>query len=600
MAAPAPEAKKGPRPGNKRPALVAPGLQTLFALPPSRLWQHLRWPLKRLWIGSRLYDLTLGRDSGGEFRVPAPESWAGDVESGLRLLEGEFRFAGQSVFNPVRLRAPVLAADKASAQPGPAAPDAAWHEALAGFSWLDDLKVVGSPAARQLAKDLTARWLDEYPRYHPLGWRADLLASRLRHIFLNHAFLEIRGDAAYRARILGAIKRQARHLGRVLPELLFGADLLLAAISLMIAGLMLPSGDRLFARGRALFKRELARQILSDGGHIERSPRRMLDVLQHLVDLRDIVEAARQPLPDDLVIAIDHLAAALDLLRHDDGSLAAFNDTWPIDANLVDRAIQRAAESPRLVNSLPSSGFQRLEAGASVVIVDAGAPPPHGYDAHAHAGTLSFEMSHDGECLIVNCGAHPWSAAWREVQRTTAAHSTIIVDNLNSAILLPQKMPPRGLVFGLALPPRQIACRREEQDGQTWLDCAQDGYRESFGLEHRRRLYLAADGATFMGEDHLIGPGGNAFALRFHLHPDIQASVTQDGSAALLRSPKDIQKGACWRLRVSGGSLGLAESAYSAPGGIIRRSQQLAIVGPIESDHTELRWVFQREERSRR
>ena len=52
-----------------------------------------------------------------------------------------------------------------------------------------------------------------------------------------------------------------------------------------------------------------------------------------------------------------------------------------------------------------------------LVDVDCGAPARHGFDDHAHAGTLSFELCYDGERMIVNCGAHPWSKEWRQVQR---------------------------------------------------------------------------------------------------------------------------------------------------------------------------------------
>ncbi len=144
---------------------------------------------------------------------------------------------------------------------------------------------------------------------------------------------------------------------------------------------------------------------------------------------------------------------------------------------------------------------------------------------------------------IVNCGAHPWSKEWGQVQRTTAAHSTLVVDNTNSAMLLPHG--------GMALRPGVVTCRREETDGQIWLDTSHDGYEEGFGLVHRRKLYLSLDGNDFMGEEHLVGPGGNAYALRFHLHPQVSVSVTQNGQSAFIKMPK----GSGWRLRVDGAEL---------------------------------------------
>jgi uncharacterized heparinase superfamily protein len=337
----------------------------------------------------------------------------------------------------------------------------------------------------------------------------------------------------------------------------------------------------------------LPRQLLADGGHVERSPQRMLELLIRLIDLRDVFTAARRPLPDSLQITIETMASVVLMLAHGDGQLARFNDTAALDPRLVEAALRRAGGRLRPLNQLPLTGFQRMECARTVALVDCGAPPRHGLDYHAHAGTLAIELSIDGDPLIVNCGAHPWSREWQQVQRTSAAHSTMIVDNVNSSMLLPPKKAIGGgmKMGGIALKPDIVTSRREETNGQIWLDLSHNGYEEGFGLIHRRRLYLSANGEDFMGEDHLIGKGGNSFALRFHLHPGVQVSITQNGQAALMK----LAKGSFWRMRVQGGELALAESAAIGIGGRVRRTQQLVIMGAIESDRTEVKWLIQRE-----
>jgi uncharacterized heparinase superfamily protein len=569
--------KTGPRRGNQRPKLLAPRLQTFFSLPAPLIWQQLRQRLRQPYYRSGLYHLSLGKRSSGELRLPATEAWGGDDQAGLLLLGGEFRFAGEVVRGPAPLGNPMGVGE-------------GWRRIVNSFAWLNDLRVVGGPYARQLAKQLTLRWIEENERYEPFAWRADILAARLRNILLNHDYLDVNNDALFRSQLLLSLSRQAEHLCRALPDALAGGAYVKAAASLMLAGLMLPRGDKWLARGQAHLGPALAAQMLADGGHVERSPHQMLQVLQHLIDLRDTFQAAKAQrgdaapkFPDSLVLTINNLGSVLLMLSHGDGMLAGFNDTPEIDPQELVRTIERVGEKLRPLNQLPLTGFQRLDRGRSSVIMDCGAPPRHGLDDHAHAGTLSFEFTHDSERMIVNCGAHPWSREWRQVQRTTAAHSTLIVDNTNSAMLLPHG--------GLALRPNIVTCRREETDGQIWLDTSHDGYEEGFGLVHRRKIYLSADGHDFMGEEHLVGPGGNDYALRFHLHPQVSVSVTQNGQTALIRMPK----GSGWRLRVDGAELALAESIHISELGQVRRSQQIVVIGTIESDHTEIRWLLQRE-----
>src|SRR5439155_1349201 len=51
---------------------------------------------------------------------------------------------------------------------------AAWH----GFGWLADLVSAGE-AAREAARALIQSWLDTRPTRHPIGWRPDVLGTRI-------------------------------------------------------------------------------------------------------------------------------------------------------------------------------------------------------------------------------------------------------------------------------------------------------------------------------------------------------------------------------------------------------------------------------------
>lgn len=135
-----------------------------------------------------------------------------------------------------------------------------------------------------------------------------------------------------------------------------------------------------------------------------------------------------------------------------------------------------------------------------------------------------------------------------------------------------------------------MPAERAEEDGRQWLSGSHDGYRPVFGLVHARQLFLAADGEDLRGEDRLTGPAGKGFAIRFHLHPEVQASLTQDGSAALLRLPSGLG----WRLRAQGAVMSLAESVYLGSGEL-RKTQQLVLDGHVGSSGALVKWALKRE-----
>jgi uncharacterized heparinase superfamily protein len=295
------------------------------------------------------------------------------------------------------------------------------------------------------------------------------------------------------------------------------------------------------------------------------------------------LRAAESEVPQALQSAIDRAAPMLRFFRHGDARFALFNGSDEETAERIDLVLARADAKGRAPLSAPHSGFQRLQAGRTLVLSDAGAPPPRGFDGAAHAGILSFEMSYARERLVVNCGGYDGAnAQWRAAARTTAAHSTLIVADTNAGELRAEG--------GFARAPRLIACERAEDDGAQWFEASHDAYESSFGLIHARQLFLAADGDDLRGEDRLTGRAGQAFAIRFHLHPLVQASLTQEGSTVLLRLPS----GTGFRLRAQGAVMSLAESVYLG-GGEPRKSQQVVLDGHVGSGGATVKWALRRE-----
>jgi uncharacterized heparinase superfamily protein len=392
--------------------------------------------------------------------------------------------------------------------------------------------------------------------------------------------------ADFRARYLRSVHLHLNHLGSAAATAPAGAATIAALKGLIVAALALDHTVFL-ARGWRRLETALGQQILADGVHVERSPRLQLQVLHDLAEIAMAYSASGRAIPPALLAAMESMAPALRLFRHGDGALALFNDSSEANADAIERVLAASGAGKGRLEQAPSGGFQRLARGTLTVILDAGRPAPPGLDAHAHAGTLSLEISSGRERLIVNCGAHPWNADWRHVQRHTAAHSTLAIDDMSSSELKPQ---------GLGRRVSHVICRREEAEGQIWLDASHDGYAANLGVLHHRRLYLSDDGEDLRGEDRIEGHGGARFALRFHLHPAVDASLAQGGAAALLRLPS----GQGWRLRIDNAALALEESAYLGTAGQVQRTRHVVATGPLEGEETLLRWALTREDRKKR
>jgi len=516
-----------------------------------------------------VYPLTLRGRAPRALRLVPPDPWSGDPEKGSRILGGRFPFAGQS-----------LAVSGFDALP--AGLSAAARDHLHGFAWLRDLRAVGSDRAPRHARALVEGWLERNERWRAEAWAPHVLAGRLVAWLGHFRFLTADAEAAFAARLLASLAAQTRHLRRTVRRRAPNARSLGALKGLCYASLCLPGFERHFEAAMRGLEREISRQVWPDGGHIERCPATQAQVLGDCLDLRALLLAADQDVPDWLQGAIDRMPPLLRALRHGDGGLALFNGGGEGERERLDALFAQAKARGKPLSSAPHTGFHRLSAGRAVVIVDAGPPPPPGADRAAHAGTLSFEFSVGRERLIVNCGTHPAGEAdWTDALRATAAHSTLVVDDVNSADLLPGG--------GLGRRPLDVGAGRREFDGNLLIEATHDGYLKPFGLTHRRAVFLAADGEDLRGEDELNGAGGKTFAVRFHLHPRIQASPLAEGAGVLLRTAA----GHGWRFRAEGGAIALEDSVYLGDG-TPRRSRQIVVSGRLAGGGATVKWRLRR------
>lgn len=509
--------------------------------------------------------------------------WPGDAARGARLLRGELETLGTA--RPLRIG--LAGAEGWDAPSG----SVTWRAAAHGFAWMRDLRALGTDAARLHARALTADWLARGAE-EALADSPEVTGARLSAWLGHWDFFAATAEDQFRRAVMTRMAQDARDLSAALPAEAEHRGALAALKGAMAAAIALEE-DAYLQRAARFLPAEIERQFHPDGGHVERSPGMQLLALQDLIEIRNLMHGAGVEPPPHLAALLDRAAPALRLFRHGDGGLALFNGTRDESSALIDLVLTQGQARGRAPMDLPETGFQRLQAGRTLIIADTGAPPtgraaagadgglPAGADRFAHAGTLAFEMSVGRDRLIVNCGAAPAAEeAWRDALRATAAHSTLILSDTNSAELRPE---------GLGRRPEQVETARHESAGAQWLEASHDGWRRAFGALHRRRLYLAESGDDLRGED-MVEVGGDGvvhpFTLRFHLHPGVVASLLQDESAALLRLPSGIG----WKLRAKGARVALEESVYL--GGEPRRSQQVVLVA--EEGEASVQWAITR------
>ena len=498
------------------------------------------------------------------------DNWPGNANRGAVTVGGDFECLGTVIRDADK---PWLATSVSDA----------WLTSVSEFNWLRDLRAVGNDEARARGRDLIAHWIESHGnRWHKTSWRPSVTGIRIANWLGQREFIAVGADVKFLNKLDNSIHQQGRYLQHVVNITPAGIDRIFAYKGLILIALS-EKNTAQFTKWLGRLDHEIDAQVLGDGGHVSRSPAIELSLLKHLIDIRAALRDAKEEVSHTLQTAIDKIAPMVRFFRHGDGGLALFNGSDEEEGWLIDVVLTRSEARGKPLDSAPHSGFERLAANRTLLLMDVGAPPRAGYDQRAHAGAMSFEMSVGKERIITNCGAHfGGTASWLDAQRTTAAHSTVTVEDVNSAELL--------TTGGVGARPRSVSAERREADGNIWIDANLIGYGGRNTADHTRRLYLSANGGDIRGEDTITGNDSQKFVARFHLHPTIQASLVRQANSVLMRTPS----GSGWRFRASGGVISLQESVYLGLPGEVKRAEQVVISAATQNGNGQVKWAISR------
>ena len=477
-------------------------------------------------------------------------------------------------------------------------PSEDWEVALLGFGWLRHLRAADTALTRANARSLVDDWISNPGRKRPLERRPDVLARRVISLLSQAPLVLGDTDGKFYRKYLRGLTREIRYLRYAMLDITDGVPRLQVLIALCYASLCLANQARHIRSATRRLSDELQRQILPDGGHISRNPGALVELLSDLLPLRQTFAARNIAPPPALLNAIDRMMPMLRFFRHGDGSFALFNGMSNAPSDLVATLLAYDDTHGVPMANMPHTGFQRLDAGATTVIMDTGPPPPPNVSQEAHAGCLSFELSSGPSRIVINCGMPSTGRDnWRTFARSTAAHSTLTYHDTSSCRFIELSAVKRLLQGAPVVSgPVTVESYREAMADGDLLTTSHDGYLARFGVVHRRVLMISQDGGRLDGEDTIApAPGarikgdGTDFALRFHLHPAVKASRLSDARGVMLVLPsRDV-----WTFEAMDDKVELEDSVFLAGNDGPRRTAQMVI--RQDSRHAaSVRWSFVR------
>ena len=400
---------------------------------------------------------------------------------------------------------------------------------LHSFGFLNSLRCLAEDSdqpgrAVHCGKDIMRHWIRHCPYPHRPGWHSEVISTRLPNWikFLIDFPEETDID------LWDSISQQATCLSRNIETFLPGQQLIRNGIALAFAGLYFYDTEEArpwLDRGMRIVNRELELQVLPGGGHVERSPMYHCALLESLIDCYNLLKARQM----DALWLAERLKAMTQRMAdylHPDHDIPLLNDSAlkfasnPLDIIHYAKASFGFKLEP-FTRAHEDDGYFVFKDAGSFVVMDCGPLGPDYLPSHAHADTLSYEMSIGKQRVIVDTGVFSYLADDLRTQcRGTAAHNTVVVDSCDQSEMWRS--------FRVGRRARPIDPRAFDNGKLAGFTGAHDGYRFlPRNVIHQRTLLHVLD-QFFVVSDSLTGDGIHRLESCVHFAPELAVDWRDD------------------------------------------------------------------------
>lgn len=390
----------------------------------------------------------------------------------------------------------------------------------------NDLRRPDAATMRVKHLRLLQRWIGANPPGTGDGWEPYPLSLRI----VNWVKW-MTGDEPD-ATVLASLAVQIRALALQLEYHLRGNHLWANGKALFIGGLFFAGSeaDAWRRNGARILAEEAGEQILSDGGHFERSPTYHAVILEDVMDILNLSRAYGIDPPFQCDDVARRMLGWLETMTNPLGDPVCWNDAAVGVAPRYETLAQYAARLGIAVAApagggtrwLGDTGYARHDAGTYALWFDAGLVGPDYIPGHAHADTLNIELFARGHVLLMDTGVSTYEAGpLRAYERGTSAHNCVSVDAADSSEMWASfRVGRRARPFDICV-------------GDRVFEAAHDGYAHR-GATVRRRIVLGADRIVI--RDTVEGPrlpSTAYFQLAPGIVPMVDGTIVEAGRSRL-------------------------------------------------------------------
>ena len=464
-------------------------------------------------------------------------------------------------------------------------------ENLHSFLWLTKLDRKNS---KTITKDIIKSWINNFFNFEQNTWEMEIVAKRIIAWVSNADITLEDSDKLYKEKFFLCLIKQSNFLLKNLKNVLYEPSKIICCAAIILSGMIFKENELNYKIGVKELEKIVKNYFDENGFPKSRNPEEIFICIKYLILVREWFKESQKPIPDFLNEIIIKSGGCYTMLSCSNKQFPLFNGATEINHKEYDTFL-KTLKYKFTNNSYELAGLIKVKKKKFEFFIDCGNPPPNNFAKYYQAGCLAFELISNKQKVICNSGYGKYlSPKVSELSRSTAAHSTLYINDTSSCIF--QKNRAINKVYGNSLLSKhKIISKSYKEDKNFYsISASHNGYEKKFGCIHNRSIKISKTEDKIFGIAELKKTKNYTnnlfYFIRFHIYPETKIVKTKAGNSILI----SLTNGEGWLIESKSNFFGIEKNIFLGNKNKIINSESVSISGKINQDIISIEWIIQR------
>ena len=455
------------------------------------------------------------------------------------------------------------------------------YKKLHSFFWLFSLDLKSSKKDTQYT---IFNWIKKNQNYNSKNWQIDILSKRIIAWISNSKLTYEESTKDYKEKFNSIIQKQVNHLINEIKRSEWVDDKMIGCAAIILAGLSYKDKLRYLDFGLNLLKKITNFSLDNQGFPKSRNIRQLNFYLKYFVLIREWLKESQTDIPEFIDETIYYLGQGYSLTCQNIKKNILFNGNHESHHTDFDNYLSKLGYKFKSENN-EIGGYVILKNKKTSIAMDVGSSPEKKFSNDYQSGALSFEIISNNKKLICNSGYFQnYKHQLNSVSKSTAAHSTLVIDNQSSCKLRKNSNKFLNVERGLKITRKNIVFEKKYWN----IESAHDGYLKEYGIIHDRQIEFFPEENKFIGHDKLINKKktkSSSFEIRFHLEPGTKIMKTQDSKSIFIELENEG-----WKFLCNNHKIDTETGLYFGIKNLYTENQNIFISGITQNQTQTIKW----------